>query len=137
MLRRILDLDDGFQGILAFTLPEALWLSKQGFEDIVVGYPTADREAIAELAALASAEPPRAPVLMVDDSPHLDLIEGAMGAGAGGGAGCASTSTSAGGPAAGGSRGSARSARRSTTRAGAARLAAEIERAAGRRASPG
>jgi len=81
LLRRILDLDEGFQGILAFTLPEALWLSKQGFEDIVVGYPSADREAIAELVALASSEPLRAPVPMVDDSPHLDLIEGAMGTG--------------------------------------------------------
>ena len=81
LLRRILELDEGFEGILAFTLPEALWLSRQGFEDIVVGYPSADREAIAELVALASSEPLRAPVPMVDDSPHLDLIEGAMGAG--------------------------------------------------------
>ena len=81
LLRRILDLDDGFQGVLAFTLPEALWLSKRGFDDIVVGYPTVDREAIAELVAVASEEPLRAPVPMVDDSPHLDLIEGAMGAG--------------------------------------------------------
>ncbi|MEO8092898.1 MAG: amino acid deaminase/aldolase [bacterium] len=81
LLRRILDLDDGFQGILAFTLPEALWLASKGFDKIVVGYPSADREAIRELAVLAAEEPSRAPVPMVDDAPHLDLIEGAMASG--------------------------------------------------------
>lgn len=81
VLRRILELDDAFRGVLAFTLPEALWLSGLGFEDIVVAYPSADRGAIAELVALAAAEPGRVPVPMVDDGPHLDLIEGAMGSG--------------------------------------------------------
>ena len=57
VLRRILELDPGFEGILAFTLPEALFLARQGFEDIVVAYPTADREALAELVELAAAEP--------------------------------------------------------------------------------
>jgi D-serine deaminase-like pyridoxal phosphate-dependent protein len=81
MLRRILALDERFRGILAFTLPEALWLAGQGFDDIVVAYPTVDRTAISELVALAADDPDRAPVPMVDDAPHLDLIEGAMGAG--------------------------------------------------------
>ena len=38
----------GFRGILAYTLPEALWLADgaEGFADVVVGYPTADRAAI-------------------------------------------------------------------------------------------
>ena len=41
----------GFRGILAYTLPEALWLAGQGAcDDIVVGYPTADRAALARLA---------------------------------------------------------------------------------------
>ena len=81
VLRRILELDPGFEGILSFTLPEALFLAKQGFEDIVVAYPTADREALGELAELAAAEP-TAPVPMVDSSPHLDLIESAIPSGA-------------------------------------------------------
>jgi len=81
VLRRILELDEGFRGILSFTLPEALWLAGQGFDDIVVAYPTADREAISSLVGLAASDPGRAPVPMVDDAPHLDLIEGAMGAG--------------------------------------------------------
>ena len=81
VLRRIFELSDGFEGILAFTLPEALWLASEGFDDIVVAYPSANRDAIRELVALAAGDEAKAPVPMVDDSPHLDLIEGAMGAG--------------------------------------------------------
>ncbi len=81
VLRRILDLDPGFRGVLAFTAPEALHLAKRGFEDLVVAYPTVDRGAIAKVARLAAEAPERAPVLMVDDRPHLDLIEGAIGGG--------------------------------------------------------
>jgi D-serine deaminase-like pyridoxal phosphate-dependent protein len=81
VLRRILELDPGFEGILSFTLPEALFLARQGFENIVVAYPTADREALAELFELAATEPASAPVPMVDSAPHLDLIESAIGGG--------------------------------------------------------
>jgi D-serine deaminase-like pyridoxal phosphate-dependent protein len=81
LLRRILELDEGFRGLLAFTLPEALWLAEQGFEDVVVAYPSADRSAVGDLVELVSKEPERAPIPMVDDTPHLDLIEGAIGAG--------------------------------------------------------
>ena len=81
VLRRILDLDPRFRGVLAFTLPEALHLARNGFDDIVVAYPTVDRRAISELAGLAAEDPARAPALMVDDRPHLDLIEGAIGGG--------------------------------------------------------
>jgi D-serine deaminase-like pyridoxal phosphate-dependent protein len=82
VLRRILALDPGFRGILAYTLPEALWLRGEGFEDIVVAYPTADRDALAELVELVGAEGERAPVPMVDSPPHLDLIESAIHGGA-------------------------------------------------------
>ncbi len=68
---------DGFAGTLAFTLPEALWLARHRFEDIVVAYPTADRAALRELARLP-AELPRARVtIMVDDTAQLDLIDAA------------------------------------------------------------
>jgi D-serine deaminase-like pyridoxal phosphate-dependent protein len=68
---------DGFAGTLAFTLTEALWLARRGFEDLVVAYPTTDRAALSELARLP-AELPRARVtVMVDDVAQLDLIEAA------------------------------------------------------------
>ena len=82
VLRRILELDRGFGGILAFTLPEALHLTDQGFEDIVVAYPTADREALAELIVRASSAGAGVPVPMVDSPAHLDLIESAIHGGA-------------------------------------------------------
>src|ERR1700755_2680468 len=43
----------GFRGVLCFTLPEALWLASLGWDDLVVGYPTMDRAALAELAGRA------------------------------------------------------------------------------------
>jgi D-serine deaminase-like pyridoxal phosphate-dependent protein len=62
----------GYHGILAFTLPEALWLSEK-HDDVVVGYPTVDRAAI---AALAADERAAARVtLMVDDIAQLDLVD--------------------------------------------------------------
>src|SRR5690606_21426184 len=63
----------GYCGVLAYTLPEALWLAGGGIDDIVVGYPTADRAAIAQLAA----DPALAArvTLMVDSVAHLDFID--------------------------------------------------------------
>ena len=75
VLERLLDLDPGFQGILGFTLPEAIWLWDQGFRDLVVAYPTADRACLTRLARITSEEPEEAPVVMVDCPEHLDLIE--------------------------------------------------------------
>jgi D-serine deaminase-like pyridoxal phosphate-dependent protein len=63
----------GYRGVLAFTLPEALWLAETGHDDIVVGYPTADRAAIAALAADADAA--ARITLMVDDLAQLDLVD--------------------------------------------------------------
>jgi D-serine deaminase-like pyridoxal phosphate-dependent protein len=62
----------GYRGILAYTLAEALWLAED-HEDVVVGYPTVDRSALARLAAdesLASRV-----TLMVDDVAQLDLLD--------------------------------------------------------------
>ncbi|MFL5907795.1 MAG: amino acid deaminase/aldolase [Solirubrobacterales bacterium] len=75
VLERLLDLDPGFQGILSFTLPEALWLWEHGLRDLVVAYPTVDRASLTRLARLTSEHPDEAPVVMVDCPEHLDLIE--------------------------------------------------------------
>ncbi|MEV7006049.1 amino acid deaminase/aldolase [Streptosporangium sp. NPDC051022] len=76
VLERILAMD-GFAGIMAFTLPEALWLVATGLRDVLVAYPTTDRAALAELAADPRAA--REITVMVDRSEHLDLIESATG----------------------------------------------------------
>jgi D-serine deaminase-like pyridoxal phosphate-dependent protein len=71
----------GYGGVLAYTLPEALWLAADsahnaGIADIVVGYPTADRAAIARLAS--SPEHAAHITLMVDSIAHLDLIDAVL-----------------------------------------------------------
>jgi D-serine deaminase-like pyridoxal phosphate-dependent protein len=73
LIGRVLRMD-GFRGVLAFTLPEALWLAEQGVSDqILVGYPTADRAALAQLAGSPAAAASVA--IMVDCPEHLDMIE--------------------------------------------------------------
>ncbi|GAB3237123.1 amino acid deaminase/aldolase [Glycomyces halotolerans] len=70
LMRRALA-QPGFSGILAYTLPEALWLASE-FDDIVVAYPTADIDSLRSLArdeALA-----RRVTIMVDSVEHLDFI---------------------------------------------------------------
>ncbi|MCR2762300.1 alanine racemase [Microbacterium sp. zg.B48] len=62
----------GYSGILAFALPEALWLAEE-HDDVVMGYPTADRAAIARLAADDRAA--SRVTLMVDDLAQLDLVD--------------------------------------------------------------
>ena len=70
---------DGFRGILAFTLPEALWLAEcRTSDDIVVAYPTVDQAALARLAAQPTAA--TAITVMVDCTDHLDLIARAAAA---------------------------------------------------------
>jgi D-serine deaminase-like pyridoxal phosphate-dependent protein len=73
LIERVLAMD-GFRGILAFTLPEALWLAASGTcDDILVAYPTADRTALARLAGDTAAA--AAITIMVDCPEHLDMIE--------------------------------------------------------------
>jgi D-serine deaminase-like pyridoxal phosphate-dependent protein len=69
----------GFRGVLAFTLPEALWLAGQGVsDDIVVAYPSTDRTALSRLASYPAAA--AAITLMIDSPDHLDIIEKAAAA---------------------------------------------------------
>lgn len=76
-VREVLDATlalDGYAGVLAFTLPEALWLAGPGgIDDVVLGYPTTDRAALEKLCAdeeLASRI-----TLMVDDPSQLDVVD--------------------------------------------------------------
>ncbi|WP_328368024.1 amino acid deaminase/aldolase [Micromonospora zamorensis] len=64
----------GWRGVMAFTLPEAIWLVRAGVsDDVLVAYPSVNRAALAELAAdpaLAAAI-----TLMIDGTGQLDLID--------------------------------------------------------------
>lgn len=62
----------GVAGVLAYTLAEAVWLAET-IDDVVVGYPSVDRTAIAVLTA--DPEIARRVTIMVDDVAQLDLID--------------------------------------------------------------
>ncbi|WP_122817331.1 amino acid deaminase/aldolase [Nocardioides pantholopis] len=65
---------DGFAGVLAFTLAEALWLEENGIsDDVVVAYPSVDRGALARLVASPTAA--ARVTLMVDEVEHLDVVD--------------------------------------------------------------
>ncbi len=63
----------GFHGTMAFTLPEALWLAAEGTSDVLVAYPTADAEALRELASGGADV-----TVMVDSAEGLRLIDRAL-----------------------------------------------------------
>ena len=68
----------GFAGVLSYSLREAHWLVREGVtDDVVMGYPTVDRGALAEL--LADDHARKRVTLMVDDPAQLALIEAAGG----------------------------------------------------------
>ncbi|MFC9222239.1 amino acid deaminase/aldolase [Streptomyces hygroscopicus] len=72
LLERVLA-RDGFAGIMSFTLPESLWLAREGFDDVLLAYPSTDRDGFATLTSdpkLAAAV-----TVMVDDPAQLDLID--------------------------------------------------------------
>ena len=69
----------GFHGVMAYSLPEALWLARNGVDDILMGYPTVHRAALRELAGDADAA--ARITLMIDDVQHLEFIKAATGGG--------------------------------------------------------
>ncbi|WP_040782076.1 alanine racemase [Nocardia pneumoniae] len=67
----------GFAGIMSYSLREAIWLVRHGARDVLLGYPTVDRAALAELAADDILL--RSITLMIDDAAQLDLTRSALG----------------------------------------------------------
>jgi len=65
---------EGFHGVLALSLREALWLHEQELcPDIVMGYPSVDRAALATLVESPAAA--GAITLMVDCVEQLDIVD--------------------------------------------------------------
>nr|WP_314143449.1 alanine racemase [uncultured Rhodococcus sp.] len=66
---------DGVSGVMAYSLREAIWLARHGVEDILMGYPTVDRSALAEVVndRVLSGRI----TLMVDDVAQLDIVRDA------------------------------------------------------------
>jgi D-serine deaminase-like pyridoxal phosphate-dependent protein len=78
----------GYQGVMCYSLAEALWLHGdttrrdlgRGLDaDLLVAYPTADRSALRALAASESAR--HSVTITIDSVEHLDFIDAVLGEG--------------------------------------------------------
>ena len=73
VLRRILAASPIFRGLMCFTAREAAWLAGQGFDDLLIGYPTWHPD---DLAAVARATADGARItLMVDSVAQVAQVE--------------------------------------------------------------
>ena len=70
----------GYAGLMAYSLAEAVWLVEQGASDVLVAYPSVDRESFRRIGA--DEHLAREITVMVDDPQHLALIAGAVEPGA-------------------------------------------------------
>lgn len=74
LLRRILD-HEAYRGLMCFTAAEAAFLAEDGFDDLLVAYPTVDSREL--LAALEQVRAGARIVLMVDDAEQIPSIAAA------------------------------------------------------------
>ncbi|PZS32177.1 MAG: alanine racemase [Pseudonocardiales bacterium] len=78
--RTVLDLvlaTPGFAGVMGYSVREAIWLARNGVRDVLLGYPSADRSALADLAADPALV--EAITLMADSTEQLALARAAAG----------------------------------------------------------
>lgn len=76
LIERVLGMP-GYHGVLGYSLSEAIWLVEHGADDVVIAYPTVDREGIARVAAdqrLAEQI-----TFMVDLPEHVDFLASVEG----------------------------------------------------------
>ncbi|WP_166974923.1 amino acid deaminase/aldolase [Brevibacterium atlanticum] len=64
-----------YSGVLAYSVPEALALHARGIRDIVIGYPSLDKQALARMFAEVGACDNI--TVMIDSVTHLDVIDAA------------------------------------------------------------
>ena len=69
---------DGFAGIMSYSLAESNWLADEGFDDILLAYPTTSRSALSDL--VADDRRRAAITVMVDSTDSLDHIDELIGA---------------------------------------------------------
>ena len=73
LMRRILDFSPQFQGIMCYSAEEAVWLCEQGFDDLLVAYPTVQTHSIKAVAE--AVKKGKNIYLMTDLAEHLQLIQ--------------------------------------------------------------
>ncbi len=77
VLNHVLANHSGYQGILAFTPAEALWLADHGIRNSLIAYPTTDLGALGDIAARSREGRDPGVVLLVDSAATLAPIAAA------------------------------------------------------------
>lgn len=72
MLRHVFSLSDRFQGVLCFSAEEAVFLAGEGFDDLVVAYPTVQEAAVR--AVCECVQKGTRISLMIDSPAHIDKL---------------------------------------------------------------
>lgn len=73
VIQRILESDSTFQGLMCFSPKEAAFLAGIGFDDLLLGYPCWDIEALREISLLTSEG--KTIICMVDAIEHINFLE--------------------------------------------------------------
>lgn len=69
LLRRVLQADSNYRGLMTYSGKEAVWLSQKGFNDLLVGYPIWHHQQIADICDELKKE--KSITLMVDMKEHV------------------------------------------------------------------
>lgn len=72
VLRRILASDDVYQGIMCYTAEEAAFLAREGFDDLLLGYPQWHADALSDVISLIGEG--KTITFMVDCIEHVEHI---------------------------------------------------------------
>lgn len=72
VIKRILDSDPVFQGVMCFSPEEAIFLSENGLDDILIAYPIWDKKALADISILNSKG--KTIICMVDAAEQVDHL---------------------------------------------------------------
>ncbi len=67
----------GFRGVMAYSLPEAVWLVRSGVRDVFVAYPSVDEEALREVAGDDLLR--REVTVTVDSAEHVAFLRSVLG----------------------------------------------------------
>lgn len=82
LIHHALGLDARVQGVMAFTVREALHVAGSGVSDVLIGYPSVDRDGLVALARFVAEHPGHVIRPMVDDLAQVALVgEAAQAAG--------------------------------------------------------
>lgn len=73
LLKRALASDPLYQGIMCFTTLEAVWLSQEGFDDLLIGYPSWQASQVKE--ACAEIAKGKTIIFMVDLPEHVKQLD--------------------------------------------------------------